>query len=163
MTKFIEFKSANESGIAEIVANKGICWQVKDDAGELFLVQKKHVVRGPWEEDETEDEVPAPAPLFSQALAQVQNAEPTAPKAKREKEPAADRTDVVTLKELCFQLNVIPRIARRRLRKAQGNVGTGSRWEWKKDSPELAAVTKVLSAPTAQEEADAEEDMGDNS
>ena len=157
MTKHIEYKSANDAGIAEVVANKGICWQVKDDDGNLFLVQKKHVVRGPWEETE-EDESPAPAPLLTAALAQVQ-AQPAAPKvkAKKDKEPAAERTDLVTLKQLCFDLNVIPRIARRRLRKAQGQVGTGSRWGWKKDSPELAAVKAVLTAkPTDDEVNEAE-------
>ena len=39
-----------------------------------------------------------------------------------------------------------PRIARRKLRKSLGNIGTGSRWEWKKGSTELATVQKALTA-----------------
>lgn len=150
MKKFIEYKSANDAGIVEVVANKGICWQVRDDEGNLFLVQKKHVVRGPWEETE-EEEASAPAPLLTAALAQVQ-AQPAVSKAKakKEKEPAVERTNLVTLKQLCFDLNVIPRIARRRLRKALGQVGTGSRWEWAKDSAELETVKKALTAPVAE-------------
>lgn len=140
--QFVEVKSANVNGIFQVIANKGITWQVQDDAGDRFLVQKKQVVRGPWTEDE-EDESPAPAPLLTAALAQV-----TAPKPKPEPKPAAAERDpdLVTLKELCFQLDLEPRIARRRLRKAVGTIGTGSRWEWKKDSEELATVRKVLSA-----------------
>lgn len=150
--QFVEFKSANSSGIAQIVANKGICWQVQDDAGELFLVQKKHVVRGPWvEEDEPETDAPAPAPLLTAALAQV--TAPTAPSAPATASaPATDDADLVTLKQLCFDLNLEPRIARRRLRNSIGQVGTGSRWEWKKDSAELAKVRSILApAPAAAE------------
>ena len=140
MAKFIEYKASNDSGIAEVVANKGICWQVKDDAGDLFLVQKKHVVRGPWEETEEEEAAPVAAPLLTAALAQVAAPKPAAkPAAKVDRDP-----DLVTLKELCFQLDVEPRIARRRLRKAVGTIGTGSRWEWKKDSEELAKVRQAL-------------------
>ena len=73
--------------------------------------------------------------------------------------PAATKTDsdsnLVHLKQLCFDLDLEPRIARRRLRKALGLVGTGQRWAWEPDSPELARVRTVLAGtmPSADPEA----------
>ncbi len=167
-TKHIEFKNASGTHIAEVLANKGIYFQVRDDAGEEYAVPKKQVIRGPWEEPTIEEEVAeltqARGPSLAAALAQVQATDKAKaqPKAKKDPAPTAERDpNLVTLKELCFELNVVPRIARRKLRKALGQVGTGSRWEWTKGSEELATVTKALSAPSVQEEADAEEDMGD--
>lgn len=165
-TKHIEFKNASGLHIAEVLSNKGIYFQVRDDEGEEYAVPKKQVTRGPWEEPTAEEEAQEltanHAPTFAQALAQVQATDPT-PKAKKEKPAPAERDpNLVSLKELCFELNVIPRIARRKLRKAVGHVGTGGRWEWTKGSPEYDAVQKALAAPSAQEEADAEEDMGDS-
>lgn len=163
--KFVEVKSANVSGVFEILANKGVCWQVQDSNGDTFMVQKKQVVRGPWEEDEEADEAPTPAPLLSQALAQIQVAPAPAKKertARKERAPKEESGEpVVTLKELCFDLDVIPRIARRRLRKALGNIGTGSRWEWPLGSQDLEKVKQVLlaktePAPTDDDEADEE-------
>lgn len=69
---------------------------------------------------------------------------------------AAD-SNLVHLKQLCFDLDLEPRIARRRLRKALGNVGTGHRWAWAPDSPELVKVRTVLAGtmPSADPEAPA--------
>lgn len=164
--KFIEYKSANDSGIVEIVANKGICWQVKDDNGDLFLVQKKHVVRGPWEETEEDEPAPASTGPVSDTLAtlnQLTNAPKPAPKPKKDRAPKEPRDPnappVVSLKELCFDLDVIPRIARRRLRKELGNIGTGSRWEWPVGSQDLEKVKQVLLArPAPAAEDDSEDD-----
>ena len=66
-------------------------------------------------------------------------------------------SNLVHLKQICFDLE--PRIARRRLRKALGNVGTGQRWAWEPDSPELAKVRTVLAGtmPAEDQEALAEE------
>lgn len=154
--QFVEFKSANSAGIVQIVANKGICWQVQDSAGELFLIQKKHVVRGPWlEEDEPEADAPSAPPLLTAALAQVTapsapTASPTAPAPT-----ATGDADLVTLKQLCFDLNLEPRIARRVLRKAYPKVGTGARWEWRKDDAELVAIRTLLNRTPAAAAADA--------
>lgn len=161
MEKFVEVKSANVNGVFKILANKGVCWQVEGEDGP-FLVQKRQVVRGPWEE-ETEEEAAAaeealntapPSSLAGQLAAAMTAANP-APKAQgtaernsRERDP-----DVLTLKELCAELNLEPRIARRKLRKEVGHVGTGARWEWKKDSPELAKVRQALAAPNAAPDA----------
>lgn len=157
--QFVEVKSANVNGIFEIVANKGIAWQVKDENGDTFLVQKKQVVRGPWEEDDTPPATPTPGSLAGQLAAAAATPKP-APKAKKDKPAPAERDpNRVTLKELCFEMGVIPRIARRRLRKAVGLVGTGGRWEWKKDSPELAKVRIQLSATTVGEPIDSDANL----
>lgn len=87
--------------------------------------------------------------------AQVEAANKPAAKAD-----AAD-SNLVHLKQLCFDLDLEPRIARRRLRKALGNVGTGQRWAWEPDSPELAKVRTVLAGtmPAADPEALSAEDQ----
>lgn len=77
----------------------------------------------------------------SNLVAQVEAANKPAAKAD-----AAD-SNLVHLKQICFDLDLEPRIARRRLRKALGNVGTGHRWAWEPDSPELAKVRTVLAGP----------------
>lgn len=146
MAQFIEVKSANVSGIFQIVSNRGVCWQVQDDEGELFLVQKKQVVRGPWDETE-EDDTPAPTSTPSVAAQlTAATAKPKPAPSTKERDP-----DLVTLKQLCFDLDLEPRIARRRLRGSIGTIGTGSRWEWKAGSDELNKVRALLAKPTTTE------------
>lgn len=148
-TKHIEYKDREGMHIVKVLANKGIAWQVQDDSGDIFLVPKKLVQRGPWEEAD-DDTPPAPGSLAAEMAAAAKAA--TTPPAKRDKkEPAPVDPNLVTLKQLCFDLGIEPRIARRRLRKAIGNVGTGSRWEWKKDSPEYTKVVQTLVAQPAPE------------
>lgn len=91
----------------------------------------------------------------SELVAQVEAANKSADKAD------ASDPDLVHLKQLCFDLDLEPRIARRRLRKALGNVGTGHRWAWAPDSPELAKVRTVLAGtlPEADPEALSAEDQ----
>lgn len=83
----------------------------------------------------------------SDLAAQVKAANKPADKAA-----AASDSNLVHLKQLCFDLDLEPRIARRRLRKALGNVGTGHRWAWAPDSPELAKVRTVLAGTPATDE-----------
>ena len=85
----------------------------------------------------------------SDLAAQVKAANKPADKAD-----AASDSNLVHLKQLCFDLDLEPRIARRRLRKALGNVGTGQRWAWEPDSPELAKVRTVLAGtmPSAEDQ-----------
>lgn len=155
-TQHLEYKSGNGGGIVKILANKGITWQVQDETtGDIFLVQKKHVVRGPWEET-PDEELPPPAPgSLAAQMAEAAKAATAKPadkrKGKSDPKPAPDRTGIVTLKELCFNLGIEPRIARRRLRKALGQVGTGQRWEWQKDSAEYNKVIAALVPPKAAE------------
>lgn len=88
-----------------------------------------------------------PTSLLGQLGAAAHAPEPALKKERkpREKKESAPRDpNLVSLKELCFQLEIEPRIARRMLRKAQGNIGTGSRWEWTKDSDDLAKVRTIL-------------------
>lgn len=92
----------------------------------------------------------------SELVAQVEAANKPADKAA-----AASDSNLVHLKQLCFDLDLEPRIARRRLRKALSNVGTGQRWAWEPDSPELAQVRTVLAGtmPSADPEALSAEDQ----
>lgn len=83
----------------------------------------------------------------SDLAAQVKAANKPAAKAD-----AASDSNLVHLKQLCFDLDLEPRIARRRLRKALGNVGTGQRWAWEPDSPELARVRTALAGTPATDE-----------
>lgn len=157
-TQHLEYKSGNGSGIVKVLANKGITWQVQDEeTGDIFLVQKKHVTKGPWTET-PDEELPPPATgsLAAQmAAAAVAATAPPKGKAKAKAAPAVTDPDLITLKQLCFDLGMEPRIARRKLRKSLGNIGTGSRWEWKLGSTELAAVRKALTAaPAAEADAD---------
>ena len=84
----------------------------------------------------------------SELVAQVEAANKPADKS------AASDSNLVHLKQLCFDLDLEPRIARRRLRKALSNVGTGQRWAWEPDSPELAKVRTVLAGtmPSAEDQ-----------
>lgn len=153
MAQAIEFTLNGANTTGTILKNKGIAWQVELMDGSTCFVQKKHVTRGPWEEEET---VAAdPCSFLGTALSNPisLDKDPT-PAAKAKRQAKAEPTDddgdddgdQVTLKQLCFELKVEPRIARRRLRKAQGLVGTGSRWEWAADSDTLAEVKALLSA-----------------
>lgn len=162
--KCIEFTNASGTHTATILSNRGIYFQVRDLAGEEYAVPKKQVTRQ-WEEEElTEEEelmeevrtnMAAHAPTLAQALAQVQ-ATDAAPKPKKEPKAVVEvDPNLITLKQLCFDLDVVPRIARRKLRKALGNIGTGSRWEWQKGSEELAVVTKTLAGTMPDEDPEA--------
>lgn len=175
----VEFKHQDTVMTGTILKNKGIAWQVQLDDGSTTLVQKKHVIRD-WDEtipacagcgkelplnaegfcSDCQDAADAaakdaPATSLLGQLNGAAHAEPEPPKAKTPKaakEPAAPRDpNLVSLKELCFELSIEPRIARRNLRKAKGNIGTGARWEWMKGSPELAEVRRVLLKTTEAE------------
>ena len=150
MKQCIEYKSQGQHHTATILANKGICWSVENRDGTTSLVQKKHVVRL-WEEPE--DDTPAPSGPSLATLVQDLTAAPQPAPAKKEKaKEDRDMSNITTLKQLCFELKVEPRIARRRLRKALGNIGTGSRWEWAKDSAELEKVRTAIQAAPAEAE-----------
>ena len=170
----IKFKNATGEHTGTILKNRGIAWFVREDGtGEEYPVPKRQVVET-WDapdnpepvcgacgatgvplngqgycEDcesaaEGQGEHADPASILGQ-LGAAAHAEPApTPKPAREKKSTERDPNLVSLKELCFELEIEPRIARRMLRKAKGNIGTGSRWEWAKGSEELAAVRKVL-------------------
>ena len=145
MAKMIKYRNQGHEAVAEVIANKGICWQIADGS----FVPKK-LVTSTWEESEEQDP-PEPAhATLTDALKEItKSPEPSAasaPRAPKTVTPDTPAGDVITLKQLCFQLELEPRIARRRLRKGVGLIGTGGRWEWAKDSPELVTVHKLLAA-----------------
>ncbi len=64
-------------------------------------------------------------------------------------EPEPEAPTVVTLADLCAELQVVPRIARRRLRKALGTLTEG-RWEWDiEDEQLLGTIRGIISARTS--------------
>lgn len=150
MAQAIEFTLNGTATTGTILKNKGIAWQVELLDGSTCFVQKKHVTRGPWEETVDADPCSFLGTALSNPIPLDQDPAPTTKRQAKAK-PAdsdsdSDDGDLVTLKQLCFDLKIEPRIARRRLRKAQGLVGTGSRWEWAADSDTLAEVKAILSA-----------------
>lgn len=141
MAQLIKFKLHGEVVEGKILANKGIAYQVELSDGSTLLAQKKHVTEGPY------DAPIDPCSMLGTALATPSPLTDKTPRAENS-EGSQDSPDpsIVTLKQLCFDLKIEPRIARRRLRKAQGLIGTGSRWEWEADSAALVEVKAILSA-----------------
>ena len=133
----VAFKNQTGEHTGTILEDRGLFWKVRDESDEEYQVKKTSC---------TEIDPPAPAAgTLSASLAGLMNAAPT-PAPEKKKEKAEKDPDLVTLAELCQELRIVGRIARRRLRKALGQVGTGSRWEWKKASEELAKVRDLLTA-----------------
>ena len=149
-----------------ILADKGICYQVELDDGATLMVQKKHVIKT-FTADFTEKphkvklakQAKTPeADSLSSMLTKIRaegkvsgkkakpavQAKPAPAKPTQAKTPPAG--DLISLKQLCAELNVEPRIARRRLRNSQGQVGTGSRWEWEANSKELDFIKCIITA-----------------
>lgn len=165
----IKFKRGAGTSTGTILKNRGVGWLIREDGtGEEFQVPKKLVLESYDAPDTVEPTcaecgasgVPLNANGFcGDCESAADDQEEHAPKDSllgqlgaaahqekpKPKDEAAQRDpNLVSLKELCFELEMEPRIARRMLRKAKGNIGTGSRWEWKKGSEELSAVRKVL-------------------
>lgn len=101
----------------------------------------------PPKENEMSDETtPKKGPKKRPAKKKVAAA-PKAKAAKATKAAKAPKDDnVVTLAQLASKLKIEPRLARIKLRKAEGVERSEGRWEWKKDSGALAKVEKLLSA-----------------
>lgn len=62
-------------------------------------------------------------------------------KAKAKKDTPAE--DSTTLQDLCEELDIQPRIARRRLRKAKVE-RPGQTWSWKKGSDEISNIKSII-------------------
>ena len=157
----ITFKHQGDIIEGLVIANKGICWQVELSDGTTTLVQKKHVISEDMAStaltDPTSiitddpfdaDEAPAPDSLAAMLTKIRSSGKVATPKGKKAPKPAAteptEPSNTVSLKQLCAELNIEPRIARRRLRGSIGQIGTGQRWEWPADSAELAAVRTAI-------------------
>lgn len=151
------FKSAGQEITGEITMDKGLGYQVltgdddtpAEERVSLFVL-KRHIIGGTWTEGEpgAPEAPPVPVePLDPTSLA-GQAALLAAQEPKKADLPQAEPgVKMVQLKQLCDGIE--PRIARRRLRKALGNVGTGSRWEWPEGSEELAKVKAILASAPA--------------
>lgn len=157
----ITFKHQGEIIEGLVLANKGICWQVELSDGTTTLVQKKHVISEDTASAEltdpnsiitddpfADDEAPREGSLASMLTKIRASGKVATPKGKKAPKPpspaATEPSNTVSLKQLCAECQVEPRIARRRLRKALGQVGTGSRWEWEAGSAELEAVRTAI-------------------
>lgn len=133
----VAFTNQNGDHTATIIENCGITWKVTDEAGDTYQVRKTSCREA--------DPLPANPDPTSLAGQLTAAGNPPTPKTKKEK--GADKDpDLVTLAELCTELKIIGRIARRRLRKSLGKVGAGARWEWRKASEELAKVRTILTS-----------------
>lgn len=158
----ITFKHQGEIIEGLVLANKGICWQVELSDGTTTLVQKKHVISEDTASPELTDpnsiitddpftsaEAPPEGSLASMLTAIRASGKVATPKGKKAPKPAQDTaptepSNMVSLKQLCAECQVEPRIARRRLRKALGQIGTGQRWEWEAGSAQLEAVRTAI-------------------
>ena len=64
---------------------------------------------------------------------------------KKTRAPAEANPNETTLSELCEELGIEPRLARQKLRKAEGvEKGEGGRWAWRNGSKELGNIRKIL-------------------
>ena len=144
----VAFTNQTGEHTGTILENCGITWKVQDEAGDIYQVRKTSCREA--------DPVPASTDPTSLAGQLSAAANPPAPKVKKEK--GADKDpDLVTLAELCAELKIVGRIARRRLRKSLGKVGAGARWEWRKASEELAKVRTILTATAKDADGDDED------
>jgi len=147
------FKSAGQELTGEILMDKGLGYQVltgdddtpAEERVSLFVL-KRHII-GTWNEGEPGAPEPEPIPVepldptsLAGQAALLANQEPK----KADLPPKVEGVKMVQLKQLCPG-GLEARIARRRLRKALGNVGTGSRWEWAEGSPEIENIRAILS------------------
>lgn len=148
--KYCRYKSNGQELTGQILADQGLGYKVLPDGGDTPLfVHKKHLVYC-WDEGEPGSDPAPPIPIEpmdpTSLAGQVANLTSSTPKKKAELPKAEEGEKTIQLKALCIDFGIVPRIARRRLRKALGNVGTGQRWEWPLNSPELEAVKAVLNA-----------------
>lgn len=144
----VEFKNQTGEHTGTILEDRGLFWKVRDEAGEEYQVKKTSITR--------QFEEQRPAGTLSASLAGLLNPQPAPAPAPAPTEKPAKDPDLVTLADLCKECGIVGRIARRRLRKAYGVIGTGDRWEWKKDDAKLEAVRKLLSAKPEAEPTEAE-------
>lgn len=156
--RYCRFKSNGEELTGQILADKGLGFSVLPDGSEdPMFVHKKHITCQ-WEEGEPNadpaPEIPVEPIDPTSLMGQLAGWEPWSPKkVKAELPKAGEGEKTVQLKALCADFNIHPRIARRRLRKSMGQVGTGHRWEWPINSPELEKVKAILVAQVAEEDA----------
>ena len=151
------FKSNGEELTGQILADKGLGFSVLPDGSEdPMFVHKKHITCQ-WEEGEPNadpaPEIPVEPIDPTSLMGQLAGLESRPQKLKAELPKAGEGEKTIQLKALCADFQIHPRIARRRLRKELGQVGTGHRWEWPINSPEPEKVKAILVAQVAEEDA----------
>ena len=159
----VEFKNQTGQHTGIILEDRGLFWKIRDDADEEYQVKKTSITRQfDASEAYDQEELPESHRTLSASLAGLLNPTPPAPapaaaKAEPKSKDKDKDPDLVTLADLCTECGIVGRIARRRLRKAYGVIGTGDRWEWRKTDPKLAAVRTLLTAKADAEPAPAAE------
>lgn len=142
MTMYAHFRLRGEEAhrTGEVIKNLGIRLQLREDDGTEHTVPRSAIL-STWDEEPNAEGTPTitVGSLADQA-AQLVKDQPAS---------ADDGTPRVELKSLCIDFGIEPRIARRRLRKEFGQVGTGTRWSWALNSPELERVKTLLAASPA--------------
>ena len=155
--RYCRFKSNGEELTGQILADKGLGFSVLPDGSEdPMFVHKKHITCQ-WEEGEPNadpaPEIPVEPIDPTSLMGQLAGRESRPQKKKAELPKAGEGEKTIQLKALCADFQIHPRIARRRLRKELGQVGTGHRWEWPINSPELEKVKAILVAQVVEEDA----------
>ena len=149
-------------GSTLLVQKKHIITELTGDAGdeEAYVAASQPLVDPDSVEtpDPFEDEPPAADSLATMLTkiradgkvatkgkqAKTPKAAPVKPAAKPTQAKTPSAGGLITLKQLCAELDVEPRIARRRLRNSIGLIGTGSRWEWQAKDKVLADIRKAI-------------------
>lgn len=113
-------------------------------------VQAKQVVQS-WYEEEVDGILHESCNTkgFPPVAADPAPADPAPEKAKKEPKAPKEPSNLVPLKAICAELKIQPRVARRKLRKAKGLVGTGGSWEF--DPADVEGIKELLSAAPAGE------------
>ena len=146
----VEFNHQKELRTGTILEDRGLFWLVRDQDDEEYPVKKTSILRQ-WE--------PEPEPASPEHTVTSLLLGGTTP-APAPATPAAKDPDLVTLADLCAEYGIVGRIARRRLRSKFTQVGTGSRWEWKKTDPKLTEVRALLAPAPAPTVAQALDTLG---
>jgi hypothetical protein len=149
MVTITVFRHKGEELTAEVLEDKGSTLRVRvflDGGQTKDMTIKPAQVATSWFEEDVEGE---PSIITCTTTGYPPKAPEPAPEPEEGKDPEDDREPgpampegSVLLKTLCTELGVAPRVARRRLRKAFGLVGTGKSWYFTPDR--LAEARKAI-------------------
>ena len=110
------------------------------------MVKKITPATKPAEKEEVEKKIPK-AKKTAEAVEKTPAVKKTAEKKEvKEKAVKESKGDVLSLAELCQELELDPKNARIKLRKSEIEKPEGGRWEWPLGSKEAERVRDVLSA-----------------
>lgn len=146
----IWFKVKDEEYTGTLISQKGntllVSVQDDEDAEKVreVKVQVKQVTHSCFEEETDEAFVQTCVTQgFPPIVETITNhVAPETP--KKEKKAKKEPSGLIPLKDICAELKIVPRIARRKLRKAKGLVGTGGAWEF--NPADVEDIKALLSA-----------------